>query len=102
MPLNWGNSLTSSDNVPPTRVGPVLLADEGAAISRRAAFATKHLWVTPFGEDERRAASDFPNQHPGGAGLPEWTAAGRPVVDADIVLWYTVGTTHFCRPEDFP
>ncbi|WP_433444281.1 primary-amine oxidase [Nonomuraea sp. CA-141351] len=86
----------------PTHVGPVLLADEGAAISRRAAFATKHLWVTPFGAAERRAAGDFPNQHPGGAGLPEWTAAGRPVVDADIVLWYTVGTTHFCRPEDFP
>ncbi|MEV0238115.1 primary-amine oxidase [Nonomuraea sp. NPDC050786] len=86
----------------PTHVGPVLLADESAAISGRAAFATRHLWVTPFGADERRAAGDFPNQHPGGAGLPEWTAAGRPVVDTDIVLWYTVGATHFCRPEDFP
>ncbi|MFI6737501.1 primary-amine oxidase [Nonomuraea sp. NPDC050451] len=86
----------------PTHVGPVLLAGEEAAISGRAAFATKHLWVTPFAAGERRAAGDFPNQHPGGAGLPEWTAADRPVVDADIVLWYTVGTTHFCRPEDFP
>nr|WP_223168010.1 primary-amine oxidase [Nonomuraea sp. SYSU D8015] len=86
----------------PTHVGPALLADEGAAISRRAAFATKHLWVTPYAAGERRAAGDFPNQHPGGAGLPEWTAADRPVVDADIVLWYTAGTTHFCRPEDWP
>jgi hypothetical protein len=26
----------------------------------------------------------------------------RPVADTDVVLWHTVGTTHFCRPEDFP
>jgi len=32
--------------------------------------------------------------------LPRWTAADRPVVDTDIVLWHTVGATHFCRPED--
>jgi Cu2+-containing amine oxidase len=44
----------------------------------------------------------YPYQHPGGAGLPEWTAADRPVTDTDIVLWHTVGVTHFCRPEDFP
>ena len=35
---------------------------------RRAQF-----WVTPFAEEERRAAGDYPNQHSGGAGLP----AGR-------------------------
>jgi primary-amine oxidase len=86
----------------PTHVGPPLLADASATISQRAAFATKHLWVTPFDPDERRAAGDFPNQHPGGAGLPSWTAADRPIVDTDVVLWHTVGTTHFCRPEDWP
>jgi primary-amine oxidase len=79
-----------------------LLAQETAAITARAAFATRHLWVTPASPDELRPAGDFPNQHPGGAGLPAWTAAGRPVVDTDIVLWHTVGATHFCRPEDFP
>jgi primary-amine oxidase len=82
--------------------GPPLLAQETAAITARAAFATKHLWVTPARPDERRPAGDFPNQHPGGAGLPAWTAADRPVTDTDIVVWHTVGTTHFCRPEDFP
>jgi primary-amine oxidase len=86
----------------PTHVGAPLLADASATISQRAAFATKHLWVTPFDPDERRAAGDFPNQHPGGAGLPTWTAADRPLVDTDLVLWHTVGTTHFCRPEDWP
>jgi primary-amine oxidase len=86
----------------PTSAGPTLLAQPASAIAARAAFATRHLWVTPAHPDERRAAGDFPNQHPGGAGLPAWTAADRPVADTDIVLWHTVGTTHFCRPEDFP
>jgi primary-amine oxidase len=86
----------------PTHASAPLLAQPSAAIAARAAFATKHLWVTPFSADEKRAAGDFPNQHPGGGGLPAWTAADRPVADTDIVLWHTVGATHFCRPEDFP
>jgi primary-amine oxidase len=86
----------------PAHASAPLLAQPDAAITARAAFATKHLWVTPFNAEERRPAGDFPNQHPGGAGLPEWTAADRPVADTDIVLWHTVGVTHFCRPEDFP
>jgi primary-amine oxidase len=79
-----------------------LLAGPAASVTARAAFATRHLWVTAFDPQERRAAGDFPNQHPGGAGLPEWTAADRPLVNADVVLWHSVGSTHFCRPEDFP
>jgi primary-amine oxidase len=86
----------------PAHATAPLLAQPDAAITARAAFGTRHLWVTPFAADERRAAGDFPNQHPGGDGLPRWTAADRPVVDTDIVVWHTVGVTHFCRPEDFP
>jgi primary-amine oxidase len=86
----------------PAHATAPLLAQPEAAITARATFGTKHLWVTPFAADERRAAGDFPNQHPGGDGLPRWTAADRPVVDTDIVVWHTVGVTHFCRPEDFP
>jgi primary-amine oxidase len=86
----------------PSHASAPLLAQPSSAISARAAFATKHLWVTPFAAGERRPAGDFPNQHPGGDGLPSWTAADRSVVDTDIVLWHTVGVTHFCRPEDFP
>ncbi|HEY3686130.1 MAG TPA: primary-amine oxidase [Streptosporangiaceae bacterium] len=86
----------------PSHAGAPLLAQPEAAITGRAAFATRHLWVTPYHPEERRAAGDFPNQHPGGAGLPEWTAADRPIVDTDLVVWHTVGATHFCRPEDFP
>ena len=78
----------------PAHATAPLLAQPDASITARATFGTKHLWVTPFAADERRAAGDFPNQHPGGDGLPRWTAADRPVVDTDIVVWHTVGVTH--------
>ncbi|MEU5697039.1 primary-amine oxidase [Actinosynnema sp. NPDC020468] len=82
--------------------GPTLLAQEDATVHGRAAFATKHLWVTKFAEDERYPAGDFPNQHPGGAGLPAYTAGDRPLVDEDLVLWHVFGPTHLPRPEDWP
>ena len=73
-----------------------------APVTRRAAFATKHLWVTPYRPDERFPAGDYPNQHPGGAGLPAWTKADRPIENTDVVLWYTLGSHHITRPEDWP
>jgi primary-amine oxidase len=81
---------------------PTLLADPSSSVGQRAAFAAHNLWVTPFAEDERRAAGDYPNQHRGGAGLPAWTAQDRPVVDTDIVVWHSFGVTHIPRPEDWP
>jgi primary-amine oxidase len=81
---------------------PLLAADASAAISRRAAFATRHLWVTRYHPAQRYAAGDLPNQHPGGAGLPEYVAADRDIDGRDIVLWHTFGMIHFPRPEDWP
>ena len=81
---------------------PTLLADPGSSIAGRAGFARHNLWVTPYRADERRAAGDYPNQHTGGAGLPEWTAADRSLVGTEIVVWHTFGVTHSPRPEDWP
>jgi primary-amine oxidase len=81
---------------------PPLLAAVESSIARRAAFATKHLWVTRYDPAERYPAGDFPNQHPGGAGLPEWIARDRPIDGEDIVVWLTFGATHLPRPEDWP
>ncbi|MEI8057537.1 MAG: primary-amine oxidase [Actinomycetes bacterium] len=77
-------------------------AQPDAAVSLRAGFIREHLWVTPYDRSERYAAGDYPNQHAGGAGLPEWTAADRSIVDRDIVVWYTFGHHHVPRPEDWP
>jgi primary-amine oxidase len=73
-----------------------------APVTQRAAFATRHLWVTPYQPDERYPAGDYPNQHPGGAGLPAWTKADRSIENTDVVLWYTLGSHHITRPEDWP
>lgn len=81
---------------------PLLLAHPQSSAAKRAAFATEHLWVSAYDDTETRAAGFYPNQHPGGAGLPEYLAADRPLVDTDVVLWVTVGTNHISRPEDFP
>ncbi len=77
-------------------------AAASASVTKRAGFITKHLWVTPHVDDERHAAGDYPNQHAGGAGLPEWTAADRAIEETDVVLWYTLGSHHLPRPEDWP
>ena len=87
--------LQPGDNVLP-------LAHPEASVSKRAGFMKKHLWVTPYSPDEMGAAGPYPNQHPGGAGLPEWTKANRNVENTDIVVWYTFGTNHVPRPEDWP
>jgi len=81
---------------------PVMLADPSSSIAARAAFATKHLWVTKYDPEQRYPAGRFVNQHPGGAGLPEWVAQDRDLDGQDVVLWHTFGLTHFPRPEDWP
>ncbi|MCM6778434.1 primary-amine oxidase [Nocardia sp. CDC159] len=81
---------------------PPLLAADGSSIAKRAAFATKHLWVTAYDPDERYAAGDLVNQNPGGAGLPAYAAADRSVDNQELVVWHTFGITHYPRPEDWP
>ncbi|MHA4875145.1 copper amine oxidase, partial [Enterococcus faecium] len=80
---------------------PLMLAQEGSPIHKRAGFATKHVWVTKFDADERYASGEFPNQHAGGDGLPKFIANNRNIENEDIVLWHTFGHTHVCKPEDF-
>jgi primary-amine oxidase len=71
-------------------------------VIRRARFATKHLWVTAYHPDQRFPAGEYPNQHPGGDGLPAWTTADRPLENTDLVLWHTFTAHHVVRPEDWP
>ena len=74
----------------------------GSSLIKRAGFTTNHLWVTKYDPAEMHAAGQYPNQHAGGAGLPEWAAKDRGVEDTDIVVWYTLGHNHVPRPEDWP
>ena len=90
-----GYKLIPGENVLP-------FAHPEALILKRCGFITKHLWVTPFCEDECFPAGNYPNQHPGGDGLPRWTQANRSIENTDVVIWYTFGHHHIPRPEDWP
>jgi primary-amine oxidase len=79
-----------------------MLAQPESSVSQRAGFGRNILWVTPYREDERHAAGTFPYGTIGQPGLPQWTEADRPIENTDLVCWYTVGVTHFVRPEDWP
>lgn len=80
---------------------PVFLHPE-SSVMKRAGFIQKHLWVTPYHPAERYPAGEYPNQHPGGAGLPTWTQAQRSLENTDLVLWYVMNAHHVPRMEDWP
>jgi primary-amine oxidase len=71
-------------------------------VQRRAGFSAAPLWLTAYDRHEMYAAGPYPNQSSGGEGLPSYAARRRPVENADIVLWYTMGFHHLTRPEDWP
>jgi primary-amine oxidase len=78
------------------------LASPNAWWRKRAGFVNHHVWVTPYREEEKYAAGDYPNQSAGGDGLTKWAAANRSIGNEDVVFWYTFGHTHIPRPEDYP
>ncbi len=97
---NRAGSPVAYELVPGENVAPMQHPD--SAVRRRARFLDHHLWVTPYRRDERFPAGEYPNQHPGGDGLPRWTAADRGLEGTDVVLWYTLGEHHVPRLEDWP
>lgn len=90
-----GYKLIPGENVLP-------FAHPDSPILKRAGFIARHLWVTPYHPDENFPAGPYPNQHPGGEGLPQWTLADRPLDNTDVVVWYVFGHHHIPRPEDWP
>ncbi len=77
-------------------------AQPDSSIAQRAGYMWKHLWVTPYQSSERYPAGDYPNQNPGGDGLPAWTEANRPIENTDVVVWYVMNGNHIARLEDWP
>lgn len=77
-------------------------ATDESSIRQRAAYMWQHLWVTPYDRNENFPAGKYPNQHPGGAGLPAWTEANRSITETDVVVWYVMGHNHLPSLEDWP
>ena len=78
------------------------MMDPSSPARRRAEVIGHALWVTPYHPEERWPCGEFPNLSAADSGLPAWTAADRPIEDADVVLWYVFGLHHITRPEDWP
>ncbi|MGH7721093.1 MAG: primary-amine oxidase [Gemmatimonadaceae bacterium] len=74
----------------------------GSQVRRRAGFIDNHFWATRYNPEEMSAAGTYPNQSRGGDGLPRWVADNQPLVNQDVVVWYTLGVTHIPRPEEWP
>lgn len=75
---------------------------QGSPQWERGGFVRNHLWVTAYDPAERYAAGDYPNQQTGGDGLPTYVQKDRPLEQTDLVVWYTFGSNHVTRPEDWP
>ncbi len=95
-------SVVGYEICPGVSTNSLLLATPDSSISQRAGFARHHLWVTPYRPAEQFPAGEYPNQHPGGAGLPAWTTANRSIENTILNVWYTVGVMHNPRLEDWP
>jgi primary-amine oxidase len=78
------------------------MIDRASSVLKRASVIGHTLWVTPYSDDERWPAGDFPNLSAKDSGLAKWTAANRPISRTDVVLWYVFGIHHITRPEDWP
>lgn len=69
---------------------------------QRAGFIDHALWITRYDPDQRFAADDTPNQHPGEPGLPVYQEDNGSIVNTDLVLWLTIGHHHVTATEDWP
>jgi primary-amine oxidase len=87
--------ITPKDNTFP-------LPGRNSEVRKKAGFINNHFWVTPYSQLEMYAAGKYLGAGYSGQGLPMWTQANRDIKNKDIVVWYTMGTTHMPRPEDWP
>jgi primary-amine oxidase len=76
---------------------------EDSVCARRAPFVGKQLWATAYDPARRYVGGEYPNQaEPGSDGVQVWQREDRSLDPAELVLWATVGSHHFPRPEDWP
>jgi primary-amine oxidase len=90
-----GYALIPGENAPPMQA-------PNSAPRRRAAFLDHHLWVTLADPRQMYASGEWVNLMREREGVATWTSGDRPIVDRDVVLWYTFSVVHLPRPEDWP
>ena len=81
-------------------VYPLLATDDPPV--KRNSYLDYQLSVTPYAPDEQYAGGRYAMMSDGKDTLAAWTARDRPIMNRDIVAWYTVGFHHITRMEDWP
>lgn len=85
---------------PPTQK---LLADPNSIQAKRALFASHHLWVTKYKDDELYAGGPYTLQSKmEKGGIADAVARNDDVLQQDVVVWSVFGLTHNPRVEDWP
>ena len=81
----------------------LILADPNSIVTKRAQFATHHVWVTSYRDGELWAGGEFTNQSQSETdGVADAVARQDNVEDTDVVVWSVFGLTHNPRVEDWP
>jgi Cu2+-containing amine oxidase len=81
----------------------LLMAQPSASITSRAAYCTKHLWVTrPMPQSRSTQPETIPTSIQVVLGLPAYTAGDRSIENTDLVVWHTLAHCHSARAEDWP
>jgi primary-amine oxidase len=71
--------------------------------SEAVGFTFHPFWVTPYRDGQLYAGGAYPNQAKRGYADTLYHYANQAsIYDKDIVVWYSMGMTHFPRPEDYP
>ena len=81
-----------------------MLAKPGSIVWKRAPFARKNIWVTPYVDGQLYPAGKFVPQTDGSPNvanetLLDWMKGSKNIQNTDIVVWLTFGLTHFPRTE---
>jgi primary-amine oxidase len=71
--------------------------------SEAVGFTLHPFWVTPYRDGQLYAGGAYPNQAKADYADTLYHYANQDsIYDKDIVVWYSMGMTHFPRPEDYP
>jgi primary-amine oxidase len=86
--------------IPDSYIYNVYLEEDMAV--KRNSYIEHQLFVTPYDPSQKYAGGEYPFQSKGDDTLMTWTDLDRPIVNTDIVAYYTIGFHHIPRMEDWP
>lgn len=92
--------IANSGGTHPFAQDPLFTDDD--YLMQRAGYLKKHIWITPYKENEIYPEGKYINQNPKDTGLGSWAQQDRNIYNEDDVVWVTTGTTHVPRSEEWP